>query len=202
LAQCYPALTNNNPPLIAVKLRSRKQLSSATQEKRHAGNKAGLTLLPPRRILIITVRKPLNIFMMVARHLRKRRMYRGFIISKRAICMHEEIVVLNERERSAKNLAFIMYLLYCAACITCVTALVALVVHFTKGEETRGTFVESHLRWQIRTVIFSTLFFIIGGITTFIGIGFVILFFNAIWVIYRLVAGMLRLNDNKPMYFY
>ncbi len=114
--------------------------------------------------------------------------------------MNDEIVILNEREREGKNLALLLYVLYGLSYFTVITGLVALVIHFVKGEDVQGTFAASHLRWQLRTVLFSVLFLIIGGITAFIGIGVVILFLTPIWVVYRLVVGLLRLHENKPMY--
>jgi len=41
----------------------------------------------------------------------------------------------------------------------------------------------------------------IGALTSFILIGFAILFANFCWIIYRIVKGWLNLNDNKPMIF-
>ena len=48
--------------------------------------------------------------------------------------------------------------------------------------------------------MFGLLWAFLGVITLFIMIGFVVLFANAVWIIYRIVKGWLNLNDNKPMY--
>ncbi len=40
---------------------------------------------------------------------------------------------------------------------------------------------------------------LIGLVTTFFGIGFIVLLVAAVWFIYRAVRGLLNLNDNKPM---
>jgi uncharacterized membrane protein len=65
----------------------------------------------------------------------------------------------------------------------------------------KGSIAESHFRWQIRTFWFSLLWGILGAILAYVLVGFGILFINYIWVIYRIVKGWLRLNDDKPMYF-
>jgi uncharacterized membrane protein len=40
---------------------------------------------------------------------------------------------------------------------------------------------------------------VIGGITSLILIGFVILFADAVWILYRIAKGWLRLHDNQPI---
>jgi len=40
---------------------------------------------------------------------------------------------------------------------------------------------------------------VIGIITLAILVGFVILFVNCIWIIYRVIKGWLYFNDNKAM---
>jgi uncharacterized membrane protein len=101
---------------------------------------------------------------------------------------------------SARTLTLVVYILQAAALFNGVTFLVAVIVNYIKLEDVAGTWLASHFRWQIRTFWFGLLWGVIGGITTFIGIGLFILAANAIWVIYRIVKGMLRLLENKEMY--
>jgi uncharacterized membrane protein len=85
-----------------------------------------------------------------------------------------------------------------------VPSLIAVVINYLKRDEARGTFLESHFRWQIRTFWFALLWCVISGLLfiTFIGIpiALVLLFATGIWVIYRIVRGWLALRDRKPMY--
>lgn len=62
------------------------------------------------------------------------------------------------------------------------------------------TWLESHFRWQIRTFWFGLLWSVIGLIAAFVVIGYFLLIANAIWIIYRIVKGWLRLADGKEMY--
>ena len=82
-------------------------------------------------------------------------------------------------------------------------SIVAVVLNYLKRAEARGTFLESHFRWQIRTFWFTLLWCVIGGllIATVIGAPFAILLFIAVgvWVIYRVVRGWLALKDGKPL---
>ena len=85
-----------------------------------------------------------------------------------------------------------------------VPSIIAVVINYLKREEARGTFLESHFRWQIRTFWFALLWCLIGGFlfVTFIGIplAMVVFFAAGVWVIYRIARGWLALRDRKPMY--
>lgn len=85
-----------------------------------------------------------------------------------------------------------------------VPSLIAVVINYLKRWEARGTFLESHFRWQIRTFWFALLWCMLGGMLfiTFVGIPFAIIILLAagLWAIYRIVRGWLRLRDRKPMY--
>jgi uncharacterized membrane protein len=105
-----------------------------------------------------------------------------------------------ENEKSAITLTTVIYALYAASYFVGVTALVAIVMNYIKKDEVAGTFLESHFRWQIRTFWFGLFWGVIGAITTFFIIGWVILAANGVWLIYRIVKGWIRLNDGRPMY--
>ena len=111
-----------------------------------------------------------------------------------------EDAAFTEAEQSAKTLTTIIYSLYAASFFVGITAIVAIVINYVKKEDVAGTFLESHFRWQIRTFWFALLWCALGAITFLIVVGWFILAANGIWVIYRIVKGWLRLNDNKPMY--
>src|SRR5580765_6385784 len=68
-------------------------------------------------------------------------------------------------------------------------SIIAVIINYLKRGEARGTFLESHFRWQIRTFWFGLLWCLIGGFlfVTFIGIPLAIVDFIAagLWVIYR-----------------
>ena len=85
-----------------------------------------------------------------------------------------------------------------------VPSIIAVVINYVKRGEARGTYLESHFRWQIRTFWFALLWSIIGGVLfiTLVGIPLAIgVFFAAgVWAIYRVARGWLALRDQKPMY--
>ena len=86
-----------------------------------------------------------------------------------------------------------------------VPSIVAVIMNYIYRASARGTFLESHFRWQIRTFWFALLWIVIGGmlLVTLIGIPLaVVVFIGAgIWVFYRIAAGWLTLQDRKPMAF-
>jgi uncharacterized membrane protein len=105
----------------------------------------------------------------------------------------------SQKIESAKNLATICYALYGASFLVGITPIIAIVINYVKLDDAAGTWLESHFRWQIRTFWFSLLWAVIGVVTSFVLIGFAILFADLIWFIYRIVKGFLALNDNKPI---
>jgi len=101
---------------------------------------------------------------------------------------------------SLKNIATAVYALQAASFIFGITYFIAIIINYVKRENAQGTWIESHFRWQIRTFWFGLLWFVLGGLTFFIVIGWAILFAAALWLIYRILKGWLNLNDGKPMY--
>lgn len=87
-----------------------------------------------------------------------------------------------------------------------VPSIIAIVINYFKRDEARGTFLESHFRWQIRTFWFALLWFMIGAIVfaTFIGIplALIIFFADGVWAIYRIARGWRALGKKMPMYAY
>ncbi|RIL04751.1 MAG: hypothetical protein DCC71_12945 [Proteobacteria bacterium] len=83
-------------------------------------------------------------------------------------------------------------------------SIAAVVLNYVKRSDARGTWVESHYRWQIRTFWFSIVWVVIASIlfVTVIGIplAFAILGFVTLWLAYRIGKGWLRLRDHRPMY--
>lgn len=101
---------------------------------------------------------------------------------------------------SAKNITILVYALQAVSFIVGITYVAAVIVNYIKRGDVAGTIYESHFRWQIRTFWFSLLWGIIGFILVFVVIGYFVLLANAVWIIYRIIKGWLRLSDDQPMY--
>ncbi|MCH9828866.1 MAG: hypothetical protein K0U79_14110 [Gammaproteobacteria bacterium] len=101
-----------------------------------------------------------------------------------------------ENEKQGVMIAYVLHVL---GSFTGLTAIVGIIINHIRVNEVTSEFARSHHRWMIRTFWWSLLWVVIGGITTLIFIGFLILFAVTIWWIYRLVRGILNYVDNKPM---
>lgn len=100
---------------------------------------------------------------------------------------------------SLKTIAQAVYILFALSYFAGITAIVGIIVNYVKRDDAVGTWLESHFVWQRRTFWYGLLWAVIGLATTFILIGFAILFANFCWIIYRVVKGWLNLNDSRPM---
>lgn len=101
---------------------------------------------------------------------------------------------------NTRTITHVVYALQAVSFVLGITFIVAVIVNYVKRSDVRGTWLESHFRWQIRTFWFALLWSIIGAITIYILVGYFILAANAVWIIYRIVRGWLRLSDRKEMY--
>ena len=82
-------------------------------------------------------------------------------------------------------------------------SIIAVIINYVKRGDTRGSWLESHFRWQLSTFWFALLWFLVAGgfWLTIIGIpvAFLVMLGTGIWVLYRIVRGWLALLDGKPM---
>jgi uncharacterized membrane protein len=85
-----------------------------------------------------------------------------------------------------------------------VPSIVAVILNYVKRGEARGTWLESHYSWQIRTFWFALAWFLIAWalILTVVGalVGVPLLIALTLWLVYRIARGWLRLIDREPMY--
>jgi len=82
-------------------------------------------------------------------------------------------------------------------------SIIAVILSYMKRNEARGTWLESHNRWQIRTFWFALFWMLAAGLLalTLVGIPLAIAVVLAvgIWVIYRIVRGWVALTSERPM---
>lgn len=101
---------------------------------------------------------------------------------------------------SQRQLVIIIYALYGAGYfLGGIPTIVAIIINYVKRDEIKDPALISHFTWQIRTFWISLGLGLLGLVTMFIGIGFIVLIGVAIWNIYRLVRGVLNILDNKPI---
>src|ERR671914_434467 len=92
--------------------------------------------------------------------------------------MSEQTEIGAEPMRKLVNVANLVYALHTLSLLVGITtaativgafvfgvpSIIAVVINYLKKEEARGTFLESHFRWQIRTFWFSLLWCMIAAV--------------------------------------
>ena len=126
----------------------------------------------------------------------------------------------NEPRRSLIILIHVIYGLHAASLITGIIGAatvvgafltgwpsnIAVILNYAKRSEARGTWLESHFRWQIRTFWFGLLWvtlcllFVVATLGIGILIAWAPLGAVGLWFIYRIARGWLALIDRRPMY--
>ena len=85
-------------------------------------------------------------------------------------------------------------------------SLIAVVLNYVKRGEVRGTWLESHFRWQIRTFWFGLLWTVLCVLFVLftLGIGIIVawipMVFVSLWFIYRILRGWMALSSRRTMY--
>ena len=89
-----------------------------------------------------------------------------------------------------------------------IPSIIAVVMNYVKRDEARGTWLESHFSWQLRTFWFALLAFVAIGLFSLplvllLGLGIITWMLGAfvvgIWIVYRVARGWLRLKDGKAV---
>lgn len=84
-----------------------------------------------------------------------------------------------------------------------IPSILAVILNYVRRNDARGTFLDSHFRWQIRTFWFTMLWAAIGGVLfitiLLIPLAIVIWVALALWLMYRIVRGWWNLKDGRAM---
>ena len=130
------------------------------------------------------------------------------------------MTVAPEPRESLIKLAHVIYALHAFSLVTGIVgaatvvgafltgwpSIIAVILNYVKRSEVRGTWLESHFRWQIRTFWFGLLWVTLCGlfIVGTLGLGLIVVWLPlslvGLWFIYRIARGWLRLKDHRPMY--
>jgi len=84
-----------------------------------------------------------------------------------------------------------------------IPSIVAVIINYAMQSDARGTFLESHFRWQIRTFWFAALWILIAMMMfiSIIGIPFAwaLVIGVGLWIIYRIARGWVALANREPL---
>ncbi|MEP7058877.1 MAG: hypothetical protein ABI809_14010 [Caldimonas sp.] len=121
-----------------------------------------------------------------------------------------EIIELDQPQRSLKNLGHVSYLLHTIVAIgavlpgvqgSVVLLLVAFALDMFKKDDAAGSWQESHFRWRIRSVLWAGGLYLLTSPLWLLLIvpGWIAWALISIWFLYRIVRGWLNLSNNQPM---
>ena len=118
-----------------------------------------------------------------------------------------QVTVDDARLDSLRKVCLFDYALHIAGPLLSMGLLsvIALVINYLKREDAAGTIYESHMNWMIRTfwwtvfwIVVSFLPALVLAVITFGLLSFLFVV-PVIWYLYRMVKGLLRLLDRRPM---
>jgi uncharacterized membrane protein len=86
-------------------------------------------------------------------------------------------------------------------------SIIAVIMSYARQAAARGTFLESHFRWQIHTfwisLVYAAALWLVTFPLKFLLIGFPLFYLGlaalAIWIIYRIARGWLALRNHRPV---
>ena len=86
-------------------------------------------------------------------------------------------------------------------------SIIAVIINYVKRDQVRGTWLEQHFRWQIRTFWYALLWSVVIGLLSLvlaivlvgIAVWIVGMFLLALWAIYRIARGWLALKEGRPL---
>jgi uncharacterized membrane protein len=82
-------------------------------------------------------------------------------------------------------------------------SILAVILNYARRSDVRGTFLESHFRWQIRTFWFALLWVVVAVVLfvtlILIPVAWLLVVITGLWVLYRIGRGWLALNDGRAI---
>ena len=116
----------------------------------------------------------------------------------------------SQKAQALKTVGWVSYLLHLIVAVGAlvpgaqagaVLLIVALVVDMVKKDEATGSWQASHFSWRIRSVLVAGLLYVVTA-PLFLLLylpGAIAWFVISIWFLYRIVRGMVAMNNNQPV---
>jgi uncharacterized membrane protein len=122
-----------------------------------------------------------------------------------------DVVAKGEAQAQAlKSVGWLSYVLHLIVAVGAIVPgaqvgalllIVALVIDLVKKPEAQGTWQASHFKWRIRSVIFAGVLYLVTAplFLLFILPGMLAWLLISIWFLYRIVKGMVAMNNNQAV---
>ncbi len=104
------------------------------------------------------------------------------------------------QQAELRKYAFSVYILQALGFVLLITPVIGVIINYVKQDDLRGSWLESHFRWQKSTFWYGLLWILLGLVTLPFFIGYAVLVGVNVWLIYRIARGWIYLVDGKRMY--
>ena len=116
----------------------------------------------------------------------------------------------SEKAQNLKNVGWVSYVLHLVVALGAVIPgaqaglvllIIALVIDLVKKDDAAGTWQASHFSWRIRSVIWAGILYVVTFPLFFLLYvpGWIAWGIISIWFLYRIVRGMVAMNNNQPV---
>jgi uncharacterized membrane protein len=82
-------------------------------------------------------------------------------------------------------------------------SIIAVIINYVTRGNVRGSWLDTHWRWQLRTFWYAALWLLVAGLLTFTLIGIpaaiLVIAITGLWVLYRVARGWAALVSRNPM---
>jgi uncharacterized membrane protein len=122
-----------------------------------------------------------------------------------------DVTAINsEKAQQLKTVGWVSYLLHLIVAVAAVVPganvgvallVIALVIDLVKKGDAAGTWQESHFSWRIRSVIWAGILYVVTSPLWLLLIapGWIAWGIISIWFLYRIVRGMVAMNNNQAI---
>jgi len=103
--------------------------------------------------------------------------------------------------QSEKQFSLIVYILQAVSIVIGITSIIGVIMNHVKSGSITDPVIKSHNSWQIRTFWWMLLWGVLCMLVTTVTLGFgaILFLIPLVWYIYRIVKGIMRLNDGKSI---
>ena len=105
-----------------------------------------------------------------------------------------------KQQAELRKYTFAVYILQALYFVLVITPAIGLIINLMKQDDVRGSWLESHFRWQQVTFWYGLLWTVLGIVSIPILVGYAVLAVVTVWLIYRIARGWISLVDGKEMY--
>lgn len=102
-------------------------------------------------------------------------------------------------DQALQNYVLVIYALQAASYLTLVSYFIAPLLALWQRKAARGSWLDSHLRWQLNSFYFSLVGITLGILSFASPVGLPLIAITSMWFVYRIGQGWTRLSRRQPI---